>query len=84
MVLADHDRMHGYVRGPLPENHDNDIHLLFTGVHVHLWPAARTRLQKASSIIKHLLQYCTDRVVKGVCAQDETSVQIHFMQTNCE
>ena len=35
------------------------------------------------SIIKHLLQHRVDRVVKGVCAQDEPSVRIHEVQNHC-
>ena len=31
MVCADGDGMQGYVAGPLPESHDNGIHLLLSG-----------------------------------------------------
>ena len=48
MVGADGDGMEGYVPSPFPESHDDGIRLLFTGVHVRLWPSARTRLQKAT------------------------------------
>ena len=57
------------------------------GVHVRLWPSARTRLQKGHGhvprIVKHLFQHSANGVVGSVGAQDEPSVGIHEVQTHC-
>ena len=57
------------------------------GVHVRLWPPARTRLQKGHRhvppIVKHLFQHSSNGLVGSVGAQDEPSIRIHEVQTLC-